>query len=121
MVSAWDDSEDGGRGFDKDYSHENDAIDMAQSANSLPEQRPTSPMDSLSSSDTEDSDNDPTPSGPSTPPNLPSRVSSPFNRPPFCRSIGPSSALGSTATPLYFFMLLFDESIFDLVVAETNL
>ena len=94
---------------------------MAQSANSLPEQHPTSPMDSLSSSDTEDSDNDSTPSGPSTPPNLPSRVSSPFNRPPFCKSIGPSSALGSTAAPLYFFMLLFDESIFDLVVAETNL
>ena len=112
MVSDWDDSEDGGRSFDKDYSPENDAIDMAQSANSLPEQRLTSPMDSLSSSYTEDSDNDPTPSGPSTPPNLPSRVSSPFNRPPFCRSIGPSSALGSTAIPLYFFMLLFDESFF---------
>ena len=44
-----------------------------------------------------------------------------LNRPPFCRSIGPSSALGSTATPLYFFKLLFYESIFDLVVAETNL
>ena len=121
MVSDWDDSEDGGRSFDEDHSPENDAIDMAQSANSLPEQRPTSPMDSSSSSDTEDSDNDPTPSGPSTPPNLPSRVSSPFNPPPFCRSIGPTSALGWTATPLDFFMLLFEDSIFNLVVAETNL
>ena len=50
MVSDWDASEDGGRSFDEYYSPENDAIDMAQSANSLPEQRPTSPMDSSSSS-----------------------------------------------------------------------
>ena len=96
MVSDWNDSEDGGRSFDEDYSPENDEIDMAQSANSLPEQCPTSPMDSSSSSDAEDSDNDPTPSEPSTPPNLPSRVSSPFNPPPFCRSIGLTSVLGST-------------------------
>ena len=106
MISDWDDSGDGGRSFDEDYSPENDAIDIAQSADSLPEQCPTSPMDSSSSSDTKDSDNDPT-----TPPNLPSRVSSPFNPPPFCRSIGPTSVLGSTATPLDFFMLLFDDSI----------
>ena len=103
------------------YLPENYAIDMAQSANSLPEKRPTSPMGSSSPSDTEDSDNDPKPSGPFTPPNLPCRVSSPFNPPPFCRSIGQTSALGSTARPLDFFMLLFDDSIFDLVVAETNL
>ena len=37
MVSDWDDTVDGGRSFDEDYSPENDAIDMAQSANSLPE------------------------------------------------------------------------------------
>ena len=55
MVSDWDDSEDGGRSFDEDYSPENDALDMAQSANSVPEQHPTSPIDSSLSSDTEDS------------------------------------------------------------------
>ena len=44
MVSDWDDTVDGGRSFDEVYSPENEAIDMAQSANSLPEHCPTSPM-----------------------------------------------------------------------------
>ena len=45
----------------------------------------------------------------------------PFNPPPFSHRIGPAKALDSTATPLEYFMLLFDDDCFQLVADQTNL
>ena len=45
----------------------------------------------------------------------------PFNPPPFSHHIGLAKALDFTATPLEYFMLLFDEDCFQLVVDQTNL
>lgn len=45
----------------------------------------------------------------------------PFNPPGFPHHVGPVNALHSTATPLEYFMLLFDDDCFQLVADQTNL
>ena len=48
-------------------------------------------------------------------------VTIPLDPPSFLHRVGPAKALPSTATPLDYFMLLFDEDCFQLVVGQTNL
>ena len=40
--------------------------------------------------------------------------------PPFTKTHGPRTTLGAEASPLDFFSLLFDDSVLDLLVEETN-
>ena len=58
---------------------------------------------------------------PTASPSPPTNAAVPFNPPPFTSPVGPLTVLNSTATPLDFFMLLFDDDILQLLVDQTNL
>ena len=120
--SDWADSEDDEPMDTEDFTSLMNPLEILQYGSTLP----SSPSHSPSS---------PSPPSPSSPlPPLlqstapPSNVSSnrsttatPFSAPPFTVAGGPSTILHSDATPLDFFMLVFDDDIFQLLVDQTNL
>ena len=110
----------------EDFSSLMNPLEIVQYDSTLP----SSPSHSPSSPS-----HSPSPSPPSPPPppllqyiTPPSNVSSsnrstaaPFSVPHFNVVGGPSTILHSDATPLDFFMLVFDDDIFQLLVDQTNL
>lgn len=109
IISDWDESEnDDDEEFEDLFTSDMqvDSLDIAQSI--------TYPyVDVAHSSEDEDSNSDmecsPT-----------QNISSAFNPQPFVQNSGPLSSLSSTASPLDFFKLLFDNNVLSLIVQETN-
>ena len=86
------------------------------SAHDLPASDDTMPEVHSTASTTTDVSASP----PSSPPASSGAVV-PFKPPQFTTPVGPCTLLNSTATPLDFFMLLFDQDIIQLLVDQTNL